>query len=62
MRRHAVHSGHRLTVEHILALLSEGSTAYDLLREWDFLEHEDIKAALKFASRLASEQSFAIAS
>lgn len=42
--------GYRLTVEHILALLAEGTTPEELLREWDFLEPEDIQAALRFAS------------
>ncbi len=54
--------GFRVTVEHILALLAEGSTPDDLLREWDFLEPEDIQAALHFASHLAGERSVAIAS
>jgi uncharacterized protein (DUF433 family) len=53
--------GHRLTVEHILALLAEGSTSQDLLSEWDFLEEEDIRAALRFAAYLASERSAAVA-
>jgi uncharacterized protein (DUF433 family) len=54
--------GHRLTVEHILALLAEGSTFDDLLHEWDFLEREDLQAALRFAALLAGERSTAIAS
>ncbi len=54
--------GHRLTVEHILALLGEGSTREDLLKEWDFLQSEDIDAALKYGARLAGEHSTAIAS
>lgn len=54
--------GHRLTVEHILALLSEGATRDELLAEWGFLEAEDINAALRFASGLAAERSIAIAS
>jgi len=48
--------GHRLTVEHILALLAEGSTSEDLLAEWDFLEPEDVRAALRYAAVLAGEQ------
>jgi uncharacterized protein (DUF433 family) len=54
--------GYRLTVEHILALLAEGTTHDEILKEWDFLEAEDIAAALRFASYLASERSMAIAS
>ena len=54
--------GHRLTVEHLLALLAEGASHEDLLREWDFLTPEDIEAALRFGSRLAGERHIAIAS
>jgi uncharacterized protein (DUF433 family) len=54
--------GYRLTVEHLLALLAEGATPTDLTDEWDFLEPEDIQAALRFASQLAGERSIAIAS
>jgi uncharacterized protein (DUF433 family) len=39
--------GHRLTEEHVLARLAEG--AEELLKEWDFLEAEDLRAALRFA-------------
>jgi uncharacterized protein (DUF433 family) len=54
--------GFRLTVEHLLAILAEGISREDLLHEWDFLEAEDIEAALRFASQLAGERSIAIAS
>jgi len=54
--------GHRLTVEHLLALLAEGTTEDELLAEWDFLEREDIQAALRYASHLASERSIPLAS
>ena len=52
---------HRLTVEHLLGLLAEGCTHQELLDEWDFLESEDIQAALRFAAYLAGERSIAIA-
>jgi uncharacterized protein (DUF433 family) len=42
--------GYRLTVEHVLALLAEGSTHEDLLREWTFLEEDDIRAALRYGA------------
>lgn len=48
--------GYRLTVEHILALLAEGTTRDEILKEWDFLEPEDIDAALKYGSYLAGER------
>jgi uncharacterized protein (DUF433 family) len=54
--------GHRLTVEHVLGLLAEGAAPEQLLAEWDFLEQEDIRAALRFAATLAGERSVAVAS
>ena len=54
--------GFRLTVEHLLALLAEGVSQEELIREYDFLEPEDIRAALRFASQLAAERSVAVAS
>ena len=47
----------RIAVEHVLANLAEGMTAEDLLRDYPFLEREDIQACLLFAHRtLAGEQ------
>jgi uncharacterized protein (DUF433 family) len=54
--------GHRLTVEHVLALLAEGAAPEQLVEEWDFLDLEDVRAALRFAASLAGERSVAIAS
>ena len=54
--------GFRLTVEHVLGLLAEGTKEEELLLEWDFLEAEDIRAALRFAASLAGERSLAVAS
>lgn len=54
--------GHRLTVEHVLALLAEGAKPDELLKEWEFLEPEDIAAALRFASLLAGERTVSVAS
>ncbi|HOB74646.1 MAG TPA: DUF433 domain-containing protein [Phycisphaerae bacterium] len=46
--------GYRLTVEHLLSLLAEGMTQEELLAEWDFLEPEDITAALQYAATLVA--------
>lgn len=54
--------GFRLTVEHLLTLLAEGTTRDEMLKEWDFLEPADIDAALRYASYLAGERNIAIAS
>ena len=47
----------RIAVEHVLANLAAGMTVEDVLREYPFLEREDIQACLLFAHRtLAGEQ------
>ena len=47
----------RIAVEHVLAMLAAGETAATILREYTFLEAEDIQACLVFAHRsLAGEQ------
>ncbi len=38
--------GMRIAVEHILGMLAAGSTVEELLREYPFLEKEDIQACL----------------
>ena len=45
--------GQRFAVEHLLDYLASGMTEADLLREFPFLEADDIKAALLYAGRLA---------
>ena len=47
--------GTRLTVEHILGALAHGSTADDLLAEYEGLAREDIQACLLFASQTVSQ-------
>ena len=49
--------GMRIAVEHVLAMLSAGDTPETILREYPFLEPEDIRACLLFACRaVAGEQ------
>ncbi len=43
--------GMRIAVEHVLANLAAGETAKDLLKDYPFLEAEDIQACLLFAQR-----------
>ncbi|MYA88264.1 MAG: DUF433 domain-containing protein [Boseongicola sp. SB0662_bin_57] len=46
----------RIAVEHVLGKLAAGDTAETILREYPFLEPEDIQACLVFAHRsLAGE-------
>jgi uncharacterized protein (DUF433 family) len=48
--------GTRVPVAQILAALASGETADDLLRGYPTLTHEDIRAALAYAARLAHER------
>ena len=50
--------GTRLTVEFILNLLAHGSSAANILDEYDGLTTEDIQACLLFASQSLSSTSF----
>ena len=46
----------RIAVEHVLANLAAGATTEEILRDYPFLEAEDIQACLLFAHRsLAGE-------
>ena len=45
--------GLRYPVEMILELLSSGMTPEEILADYEDLEHEDILAALSFATRLS---------
>lgn len=47
----------RIAVEHVLGMLASGESTESILREYPFLEPEDIQACLLFAHRsLAGEQ------
>ncbi len=50
--------GTRLTVEYILNLLAHGSTAEQILDEYEGLSPEDIRACLLFASQSLSSTAF----
>lgn len=49
--------GLRIAVEHVLGKLAAGETSENLLKEYPFLEPEDIQACLLYAHRsLSGEQ------
>jgi uncharacterized protein (DUF433 family) len=50
--------GTRLTVEYILNLLAHGSTAEEILEEYEGLTREDIQACLLFATRSLQNMDF----
>ena len=41
----------RISVEHVLGMLAAGDSSQDILREYPFLEPEDVQACLLFAHR-----------
>ena len=47
--------GMRLTVSLILNLISNGLTAPDIVKEYPYLEEEDIRQSLQYAAWLADE-------
>jgi len=50
--------GTRLTVEYILNLLAHGTTADEVLAEYDGLSREDIQACILFATRSLEDITF----
>ena len=50
--------GTRLTVEYILGLLAHGTTAAEILQEYDGLAQEDIQACLLFAAQSLENTAF----
>jgi len=48
--------GRRLAVEHILDMLAAGDTPETILAGYPWLEPEDIRACLAYASRLARHE------
>jgi len=47
--------GMRVTVGLILNLVSNGMTAKDIVKEYPYLEEEDVRQALQYAAWLADE-------
>jgi uncharacterized protein (DUF433 family) len=48
--------GRRLAVEHVLGMLASGDSVDDLLREYPWLERDDVQACLVYAKRLVSHE------
>jgi len=48
--------GHRLAVEHVMGMLSAGSSEEEILEGYDWLEPEDIRACLVYASRAVAHE------
>jgi len=48
--------GRRLAVEHVLGMLASGDSIDDLLREYPWLERDDVQACLVYARRLVGHE------
>lgn len=48
--------GHRLAVEHVLGMLAAGDTPDELLREYSWLEADDVRACLAYARRVVGHE------
>jgi uncharacterized protein (DUF433 family) len=48
--------GRRLAVEHVLGMLAAGDSVQDLLREYPWLEGDDVRACLLYARRLVGHE------
>ncbi len=48
--------GRRLAVEHVLGMLAAGATAESLLKDYPFLEADDVRACLVYARRLGGRE------
>lgn len=48
--------GRRLAVEHVLGMLAAGDSIDDLLREYPWLERDDVQACLVYAKRLVGHE------
>jgi uncharacterized protein (DUF433 family) len=46
----------RLAVEHVLGMLAAGDTAETILKGYDWLEPEDIRACLLYARRVVGHE------
>lgn len=54
----AIIRGRRLAVEHVLEMLAAGSTPEVLVREYGWLQLEDIQACLLYAARVVGHEYF----
>ena len=48
--------GHRLAVEHVLAMLEAGDSPETILEGYTWLERDDIRACLAYARRLVGHE------
>lgn len=52
----AIVRGRRLAVEHVLDMLAAGTAETDIVRQFDWLESDDIRACLLYAARMVGNE------
>lgn len=48
--------GMRITVSQVVNLIANGMTTPEIIRDYPYLEEEDIRQALRYAAQLAEEE------
>ena len=48
--------GHRIAVEHILGMMTAGSTTEEILQGYPILVEEDIRACIAYARRIVAHE------
>jgi uncharacterized protein (DUF433 family) len=54
----AIIRGRRLAVEHVLEMMAAGSSSEELVREYRWLEPEDVQACLLYAAQVVGNEFF----
>jgi uncharacterized protein (DUF433 family) len=52
----AIIRGRRLAVEHVLDMLAAGTSEADIVRQFDWLENDDVRACLLYAARMVGNE------
>jgi uncharacterized protein (DUF433 family) len=55
----AIVRGHRLAVQHVLEMLAAGDTPETLVNDYEWLEIDDVRACLLYASTVVGNEYFA---
>ena len=50
----------RVTVEHVLGMMADGSTTQEIIENYPFLEEEDIRACVMYAWSIVSNEKIEI--
>ena len=54
----AIIRGHRLAVSHVLEMLAAGASPAEIVEAYDWLEPDDVRACLQYASSVIDNEYF----